>query len=496
MTDTSRVRLSVVRETTIGTTPGSPRMRTARVSGINLRHEAEYVMAGELRDDRMDADPVTTGDANDGTISYELHFPRDLSPLSEWFQSLFNNAWQRTPGHENDGTADTSITGVGSTTGVYTVIDESGSGGFAGTAYVARHLVWANGFSNAANNMIGRVTASNATSITLSPTTTVQELVPPGTARLKVVGFEGASGDITATATGLASTLLDFTTLGLVVGQWIKIGGTGATFRFATEALNGYARITAITATALTLDHRPAGWGTDAGTTRTIRVWFGDVLRNGTTKRAVSMEQGYMGQAVPTYILQAGMHAVTGELTFSANSKITGSFGFEGLSGVESSTSVDASPDASLDVAAFPIFATGANVGRVAEAGAPLVSPNFVRSARWSWTNNARSQRAIDVQGAAGVGMGRAGLSIALETYFGSTALLTKANAGTPTSLAQVLVKGAQAMVFTAPRLTLRGFPTAPGPDQDSMLSLTGMPSRDTLTGCHYQLDRLEYTEA
>ena len=76
---------------------------------------------------------------------------------------------------------------------------------------------------------------------------------------MKVVGFQAASGDITATATGLGSTSLDFTTLGLAVGQWIKIGGSATADKFATAALNSTARITAIAATALTLDHLPHG---------------------------------------------------------------------------------------------------------------------------------------------------------------------------------------------------------------------------------------------
>ncbi|TGV23899.1 hypothetical protein EN811_31160, partial [bacterium M00.F.Ca.ET.168.01.1.1] len=84
------------------------------------------------------------------------------------------------------------------------------------------------------------------------------EAAPAAAARMKVVGFQGSSGDITATSTGIGSTTLDFTTLGLTVGQWIKIGGIAAGEQFATAALNTFARITAIAANALTLDNLPA----------------------------------------------------------------------------------------------------------------------------------------------------------------------------------------------------------------------------------------------
>lgn len=499
MTDTSRVRLGVVREAAIGTTPGSPRLREASVTGISLRHEPTYATSDQLRADRMMADAEPTGEMNDGSVNFEFTYPRDLWPLSEWLRSLFNSAWANTPQHDNDGTADSVITNV-AVSGVFTVVDQSGAGGFAGSAYVVGHLVRSSDFGVAANNGLGRVSASGATSVTTSLATSA-EAAPPAAARLKVVGFEGASGDITATATGLASTSLNFTTLGLSVGQWIKIGGTGASFRFATEALNGWARITAIAANALTLDNRPTGWTTDAGTGRTLRVFFGDVLRNGVTESAVSMEQGYMGQAVPSYILQAGMHVTGGEIGLVAKQKVTGSFSFMGMSGAASTTSADATLDPALDSAIYPVFTCSTNVGRVAEAGAPLAAPNFCTDMRWQWTNNSRSQEAIDVPGAVGVGQGRAGLSISLGTYFGDISLYAKARAGTATSINVRLEKLNQAgwrhaVVMGAPRGKLTGFPTAPAPDQDSKLNLTFLPSRDALTNCHYQMDRIEYFEA
>jgi hypothetical protein len=39
------------------------------------------------------------------------------------------------------------------------------------------------------------------------------------------------------------------------------------------------------TVLALTLDNKPAGWGTDSGAGKTIKVWFGDQIRNGTKAR-------------------------------------------------------------------------------------------------------------------------------------------------------------------------------------------------------------------
>jgi hypothetical protein len=504
MTDTSQVRLAVVREATPGTTPGSPRMRLASVGSVGLRHRPSLQQSALMRSDRMDADAEVAGEVNDGAVGIQFMFPRDLWPHSEWWQSLFCSAWVNTPQHDNDGTADSVITAVAGS-GVYTVVDQSGSGGFSGAAYKVGHLVRASDFGVAANSGLSRVTASTSTSVTLSSVhiTTSTEAAPPAAARLKVVGFQGASGDITATSTGLASTSLDFTTLGLAVGQWIKIGGAGGAdvFRFGTTALNGWARITAIAANALTLDNRPTGWTTDSGTSKTIRVFFGDVLKNGTARFAVSMERGSMAQASPTYTLQAGMEATSAQLTMAAKQIVTGSFTFMGRSGLVSGTSVDSTPDPALDTDRYPVFTCSTNVGRVAEAGLALASPNFCRSMIWNWDNAGRMQDAIDVPGAVGIGRGRAGLTIDLETYFGDDTLYAKARAGTATSLSARLQKTAsdgvtRAVVFGAPRLKLEGNPDAPGPDQDELIRFTARASRDPLTNCHYQMDRLEYVEA
>src|SRR6185295_9915476 len=94
----------------------------------------------------------------------------------------------------------------------------------------------AEGFTNAANNQLFRVASSSATTIVGTALSLTAETAPPGTAKLKVVGFQGAAADLVATSTGLTSTLLNFTTLGLSVGRWIKIGGTATADKFVPAA--------------------------------------------------------------------------------------------------------------------------------------------------------------------------------------------------------------------------------------------------------------------
>jgi hypothetical protein len=321
------------------------------------------------------------------------------------------------------------------------------------------------------------------------------ETAPPATARLKVVGFQGASGDITATATGLASTSLNFTTLGLQVGQWIKIGDASApaTFSFAGAALNDWARVSGTpTATALPLDNRPSGWTTDAGTSRTIRVWFGDVIKNGTTDVPLSVERSFLGQATPTHIIHRGVQAGGLTLDFQSGQQITGSFDLMGLTSAQSTSAIGSGYVSPTTRSAM--MTANADVGRVSEAGSAMVAPNSARRLQITLNNNARMLPAIGVVGAVGLGEGEAAVSGTLETYFGSNALLAKVLAGTVTSVSARTQKNNQALVVSLPRVTLTaGNPNAAAKNQDVTLSASFAASIDTTTNAHIQIDRLEY---
>lgn len=486
MTDSNRLRLATVREVTFGVTPNTPRMRTARTTGESLQFTPQFVQSAEIRSDRMNSDPIKINETNQGGINYELSYPVPDSPLSDFWRSAMFSDWVNAPAFDNDGTADAVCTGVTDSSDTFAVVS-------GGAAVKAGHLVRMTGFSNAANNGIFKVASSTGTTIVLGTTSLTDEAAPPAAARIKVVGFQGASGDVTAIANGLGSTALDFTTLGLAVGQWVKIGGTATGDKFATAACNDWARITAISATALTLDNLPAGWATDSGTGKTIKVWFGDYIRNGVTQTSLTIERGFMGQAVPTYIQQTGMVVGQATLNYTTEAIVNGSFNFMGLTGAQSTTSLDASPDAETTNA---IMAANVNVGRIAESGSAVLSPNYVRSATISLNNNLRQITAVGYVGAVDIGEGESAASGTLETYFGSNALLAKLLAGTVGSINLRAAKNNQAIVVTVPRATFTdGSPSAGSKNTDVMLPLAFMASKDSTTGCQLQMDRVEYYE-
>lgn len=172
-----------------------------------------------------------------------------------------------------------------------------------GTAYThaalaaaipAGRLVYGRGWGTAGNNGLKLVTAGGTTTTTPASGLASETPTQVSHASIQVAGVQGATGDIELDANGdLISTVLDFTTLGLTVGQFIKLGGSTSGTQFATAAYNGTARISGtITANLIPLDtHSWTVGAADDGATKTIQVLFGQFVRNVAVDHADFLEQ-------------------------------------------------------------------------------------------------------------------------------------------------------------------------------------------------------------
>jgi hypothetical protein len=151
-----------------------------------------------------------------------------------------------------------------------------------GAGFLVNSIAFGEGFAVATNNGIHVVTASAGTTVTAPGLAT--EASPPTGAKITRVGHQGASADLTLTVTGgiptLGSTALNFTTLGLIPGEWLFIGGDSAALAYATAANKGFYRIKTIAANAIVFDRWPVGVTTDTGTGKTIQLFFGHVIKN------------------------------------------------------------------------------------------------------------------------------------------------------------------------------------------------------------------------
>lgn len=474
MGDTNRVALRAVIEATLGTTPASPDFQNICHTGVPMNArpitvQSENICGGGTRGVK---DLALLGFEIGEGFSFEFHFgAHDLL-----YESLFQSAWQLRNRRLNTESSDNvnrpaaaQITDVDAGTDTFTVS--------SGTAFAANQLVFARGFTNAGNNGLHLATGGSATTLVAAGSTTVDE-TPPTTAELHNVGQVGASGDIEAVTSGgnaLTSTVLDFTTLGLAVGQWIKVGGTAVGFKFANIAANnGFCRISVIAANRLSFDVVPTGWAADNGASVLLMLFFGDYIRDGSTKKGITFEKAYQDLTSPVYEYFAGCQLDTYELGGEAQAKLTGRAAVVGQSFTAATTTRFASAS-TIEDNGFSVLHTGSRVARIGEGGAALASPNFVRQANFQIGDNLRRSPAWSVQGAAKVGAGDFAVSGSLRTYFENETLLAKVQNNTESSIdAAWRDDESQVLLFDVPRLKYEsGAPDVPGRNEDVTLPLT-----------------------
>jgi hypothetical protein len=155
----------------------------------------------------------------------------------------------------------------------YAVVSEAG--------FTTGSLIFVTGFALAANNGFKRVTAVASGLITAAGLATE---APSAGSKIVLVGNVGAAGDIDVDVSGTwpayTSTVLDFTTLGIIPGEWVHVGGDGFGTSFAAANNNGFKRVRSVTANRLEIDQSPIAMTTVASTAETIHIYLGRVLKN------------------------------------------------------------------------------------------------------------------------------------------------------------------------------------------------------------------------
>lgn len=186
----------------------------------------------------------------------------------------------------------------------------------------------------------GTNSTTTVTDITTTPGIVDETPTQAQHATLEVAGRRGASADLvwTNSTKTLSSTLLDFTTLGLTVGQLVHIGGLTTTNQFAGGV--AYGRVRTISTNALVLDKVTGTLvADDAGTGKLVDILFGRFLRNVAVdhasyiERSYQFEASYPGLTDPSgtkYEYSLGNFANTMELNLPLTEKATVTFGFIG----------------------------------------------------------------------------------------------------------------------------------------------------------------------
>lgn len=289
------------------------------------------------------------------------------------------------------------------------------------------------------SNRLLRVTAAAAALLTVAETLVAETLTSD--ALLVKVGVETAAGDIDVDASqafpALTSTALDFTTLGLVPGESIWIGGDSALLKFATNAVNNcMARIRSIAANRLVLDKCSKGaMITEAQAAQTIQLFFGRVLKNELgsliIRPSYQLERSLNASddALPTQIQSeyyTGAVYSQGTVNYNQADKITVDAKFMAADQETRTGAVGLKTGTRPAIETADAQNTTSNLKRVKlarvingdEAPTPLVT--FIKSATVDINNNDQALKALTVLGAFEMSQGDFAVSGTLDCYFAS----------------------------------------------------------------------------
>jgi hypothetical protein len=343
------------------------------------------------------------------------------------------------------------------------------------TGFFAGSLIKGVGFANADNNALNVVTAvvSN-TSVEVADGQLVTEASPPSGAYIQVVGFRSASGDVDVDASGdlpiLTSSTLDFTTLGLVEGQWIFLGGDLTANQFSTAANNGFKRIRTITANALTIDKSATTMATEANTTKLVDIYFGDVLKNETgtsiVRRSYHIERtlGAPDDASPSQIQSEYLKgAIPNEFTLNVPTANLVNIDLSFIA-TDHQQNDGATGPLQTSVAipeAADVFNTSSDFSRIKMSTVSSVDDNptalfaFITEATITVNNNLSPNKAVGTLGAFDVTAGTFQVSGSITAYFGNISAIQAVRNNSDVTLDMAIVKENQGIVIDIPLVSL-----------------------------------------
>lgn len=362
--------------------------------------------------------------------------------------------------------ADTKpITGTSVTLTTTSVVDSSVSAAAGLEIFATDDIVLLSGFGVASNNGVKTVASAIAGKVTFDEAM-VTEAVLPASARIQKVGVKGTDIAVVVNGTQIDLTSagsVDFTTLGLVAGAWIFIGSDANAF--ATPANQCFARVDAITATAITLGKTTKQMVAEAATS--VDILLPVFVRNEPNpddiKRRTYQIERTVGRdadgVMSEYLIDARPNEfklsvpsedfVSADLSFSAadNEQRTGAEG------------VKAGTRPSLPIE--DVFNTSSDVRRlrlsVITEGNPFPAALFgyATEAEIMVNNNVKANPALGVLGALSMTAGTFDVGGSLTVYFARMEAVKAVRDNSDVTMDMILVKNNGGWVFDIPLLAL-----------------------------------------
>lgn len=345
--------------------------------------------------------------------------------------------------------------------------------GVSATATAANLAAAINGVSGA-GTQYGSPTVANTqvTAVAATGVLTVTSLLPGissnsiGTVKTSTAATWGAA--TLAGGTGSAG----FVELGLVEGEWIYVGDDNAANSFTQTASTnrpGYARIATVTDASLTLDDTTWVPQTDAGTGKTIRMYFGTVIRNeplvqNIVTRSYNLERslGHDLNGIQSEYL-VGAIANEFKLNVPADDKINADLTFIALDDQTRNGTLGLKPGARVAAPGESAFNTSQDLYRIRMAivdpttidKAPLFA--YLQTADITIANNAAAVRALGNLGAIDVSVGNFEASGTLTALFSTVDAVAAIRNNADVCLNAICARANGGFIFDMPLLGLGG---------------------------------------
>jgi hypothetical protein len=444
-------------ETSIGVLPGTPTWIPLEPNDYkDFGGELKLVARNPINDSRQRKKGVITDlDASGG-------FTSDVTQTN--MQDLLQGFVFATTRTKNTAVAITAVNG----SNVYSLSNTTG--------ILVGSLVLCAGFTNAANNGLKMVSAVSAgVSFTSTTGTSVIE-TPPATATTTVVGYRSQVAadlkvDNAGTLPALTSSSLNFTTLGLIPGETIFVGGDVAANQYAAAANNGFKRVKTIAANRLTFDKSASTMVTDASATgKSVDLYFGKVLKNelaaNIVRRTYQLERqlGFPDDASPSQIQSEYLvGAVPNELTLNIDTadKITADLAFIAINNEQRTGVTGVKSGNRPALVESDAFNSSSDFSRMrinvlsASNAAPSGLVGYITDLKLSINNNASPNKAVGTLGAFEVTVGTFQVSGSMSAYFSDIAAVTAVRNNSNVTLDIALVKNNAGISIDIPLIAL-----------------------------------------
>jgi hypothetical protein len=354
--------------------------------------------------------------------------------------------------------------------------------GTLAAALPAGTLIYAAGFSLAANNGLKTV-ASGGTTSEIPVTGVVAEASPPAEARIYVVGRAAATGDLAVNANGqITSTTLDLTTLGLVKGQYIYLDG------FTQTVTSKMARVESVTTNLLSLDN--SEFVTEVGTGKTVRIFVSSFVRNVPVDSADYVKTEYTMEArynTDPAIYEYARAVAANQMTINAplTEKMTMDLTFVAQ---DLSEPVDTPLPGSgyFEFVDNEAYNTVTNLNRVRLTGIDESGlSTYLKDTTVTINNNVSGENVLGVMGAAFTNLGNLEVTLDTETVMTDGAVLAAIRNNATVNFELAGVNGDGAIVVNIPSMTL---------GDGSKNLATGEKVKVTVSGTAHEEEQIGFT--